>query len=115
MGHTEVMSAEPTERRETLALAAPDARLVDRLVDPDSLERWALNTLTELEASASKSSVLRAAFRVGTDRITEQAMDESYRQLAEQTTEDRSLGYFTTSREQWQPFVAAVKSDEFDS
>ena len=81
------MTAEPTERRETLALAAPDARLVDRLMDPASLERWALHELTELAPDASKSSVLRAAFRVGTDRVAELAMDEGYRQLAEQTTE----------------------------
>lgn len=81
------MTAEPTERRETLALAAPDARLVDRLMDPASLERWALHELTELAPDASKSSMLRAAFRVGTDRVAELAMDEGYRQLAEQTTE----------------------------
>ncbi len=81
------MSAEPTERRETLTLAAPDARLVDRLMDPTSLERWALESLTELGSGPTKSIVLRAAFRVGTDRIVELAMDEGYRQLAEQTTE----------------------------
>lgn len=84
------MSAEPTARRETLALAEVDARLVDRLMDPASLERWALNALTELEASASKATVLRAAFRVGTDRIAELAMDEGYRQLAEQATADEA-------------------------
>lgn len=77
-------------RRETLALAAPDARLVDRLIDPASLERWALHELTELAPDASKSAVLRPTFRVGTDRITELAMDEGYRQLAEQTTEDEA-------------------------
>lgn len=88
MMHTGDMSAEPTARRETLALADPDARLVDKLMDPTSLERWALQTLTEVESSASKSVVLRAAFRVGTDRITETAMDEGYRQLAEQATAD---------------------------
>lgn len=84
------MNAEPTDRRETLALAAPDARLVDRLMDPASLERWALHELTELAPDASKSAVLRAAFRVGTDRITELAMDEGYRQLAEHTTQDEA-------------------------
>ena len=84
------MGTEPTARRETFALAEPDARLVDQLMDPASLQRWALETLTEVKSSASKSSVLRAAFRVGTDRITELAMDEGYRQLAEQTTEDEA-------------------------
>lgn len=98
--HTGVMTAEPTERRETLALAAGDARLVDRLMDPRSLERWALDSLADIESGASKSTVLRAAFRVGTDRIAEMAMDEGYRQLAEQSTadeaaEDRAI---TTSR-----------------
>lgn len=82
------MSAEPTARRETLALADTDARLVDRLMSPTSLERWALETLTEVPSDASKATVLRAAFRIGTDRITEVAMDEGYRQLAEETTED---------------------------
>ena len=82
------MNAEPTARRETLALADGDARLVDRLMDQDSLERWALHTLADLEPSASKSAVLRAAFRVGTDRITELAADEGYRRLAEDATAD---------------------------
>ena len=30
-------------------------------------------------------------------------------------TKDRSLGYFTTSREQWTAFISAVKSDRFSS
>ncbi|GAB3297086.1 DUF397 domain-containing protein [Parasphingorhabdus pacifica] len=29
-------------------------------------------------------------------------------------TKDRSLGYFTTNREQWAAFVDAVKSNRFD-
>lgn len=29
-------------------------------------------------------------------------------------TKDRSLGYFTASREQWAAFLNAVKSDRFD-
>ncbi|GAA2334123.1 hypothetical protein GCM10009854_07090 [Saccharopolyspora halophila] len=29
-------------------------------------------------------------------------------------TKDRSLGYFTASREQWASFLDAVKSDRFD-
>ncbi|GAB2759966.1 hypothetical protein GCM10027174_40620 [Salinifilum aidingensis] len=28
-------------------------------------------------------------------------------------TKDRSLGYFTADRSQWQAFIAAVKSDRF--
>lgn len=81
------MSAEVAGRRETLVLAAPEARLVDRLMDPNSLERWALRVLTEIENSASKAVVLRAAFRAGADRIAQLTMDEGYRQLAEQTIE----------------------------
>lgn len=109
--HTDGMSAEPTARRETLALADPDARLVEKLMDPASLERWALETLADVEHSASKSVVLRAAFRVGTDRITELAMDEGYRQLAEQTTaeeaaDDRAI---VTSRR-----ARAIADGEFD-
>jgi len=69
-----------------LALTDPDARFVDRLMDPTSLERWALENFVEVPAGASKSVVLRAAFRVGTDRILELAMDEGYRQLAEEST-----------------------------
>ncbi|SFE23251.1 hypothetical protein SAMN04487819_109260 [Actinopolyspora alba] len=84
------MIVEPTERRETLALATADARLVDRLMDPTSLERWALESVTGIEPDASKSTVPRAAFRIGTDRITEIAMDEGYRQLAEQSTTEES-------------------------
>ena len=90
MMHTYGMNAEPTSPRETLALPATDARLVDKLMDPSSLERWALSTLTEIEPGASKSSVLRAAFHVGLDRITDLAMDEGYRQLAAQTTESEA-------------------------
>ncbi|RCW46944.1 uncharacterized protein DUF397 [Halopolyspora algeriensis] len=30
-------------------------------------------------------------------------------------TKDRSLGYFTANRKQWQAFVAAVKSDRFSA
>lgn len=90
------MGSEPTARRETLALPATDARLVDKLMDPASLERWALDSLTGVEPGSSKSTVLRAAFHVGVDRITEAAMDEGYRRLAEQTTaeeaaEERSI------------------------
>lgn len=98
--HTGSMSAEPTERRETLALATADARLVDRLMDPTSLERWALESVTDIEPDASKATVLRTAFRVGTDRITEVAMDEGYRQLAEQTTDEEAADdrAITTSR-----------------
>jgi hypothetical protein len=77
-------------RRETLALPAPDATLVDKLMDPSSLERWALENLDDVAPDSSKATVLRAAFHVGTDRITELAMDEGYRQLAEQTTAEEA-------------------------
>jgi phosphoribosyl-dephospho-CoA transferase len=77
-------------RRETLALPAPDATLVDKLMDPASLERWALETLADVQPGASKATVLRAAFHIGADRITELAMDEGYRRLAEQTTEEEA-------------------------
>ncbi|NHD19540.1 MULTISPECIES: hypothetical protein [Actinopolyspora] len=69
---------------------AADARLVDRLMDPTSLERWALESVSDIEPEASKSTVRRAAFRIGTDRITEIAMDEGHRQLAEQTTAEEA-------------------------
>jgi hypothetical protein len=75
-------------RRETLALPTRDATFVDKLMDPDSLERWALENLADVAPRSSKATVLRAAFHVGTDRITDLAMDEGYRQLAEQTTEE---------------------------
>lgn len=88
--HIGLMSAEPTARRETLALAGSDVRLVDRLMDPTSLERWALEALSDVAASASKSAVLRAGFRVRTDHIAEAAMDEGYRQLAQRTTADEA-------------------------
>ncbi len=59
-------------------------------MDPTSLERWALELLTDVSRASSKATVLRAAFHVGADRITELAMDEGYRQLAEQTTEEEA-------------------------
>lgn len=83
--HTGGMSADAA-RRETLSLPASDARLVDKLMIADSLERWALQQLTEVEANASKSAVLRAAFHAGVDRIADLALDEGYRRLAEQVT-----------------------------
>ncbi len=82
------MKGEPVDRRETLALPVRDVRFVDRLMDADSLERWALSTLIEVEPDASKATVLLAAFHVGTDRISELALDEGYRRLAEQATEE---------------------------
>lgn len=76
-----------TSRRETLTLPAQDARFVDRLMDPVSLERWALHQLAG-DVGDSKAAILRAAFHVGIDRIVELALDEGYRQIAEATTDD---------------------------
>jgi hypothetical protein len=82
------MAVDPAAgRRETLTLPAQDARLVDRLMDSASLERWALRQLAG-EVGDSKASILRAAFHIGIDRIAELALDEGYRQLAESATED---------------------------
>lgn len=96
-------------RRETLTLPAQDARLVDRLMDATSLERWALHQLAG-DVGDSKAAILRAAFHVGVDRIVELALDEGYRQLAETTTEaehadDRRI---TASRRR----RAAARGDE---
>lgn len=88
MWHTCRVTIDPAGgRRETLTLPAQDARLVDRLMDPASLERWALTQLAG-NVGDSKAALLRAAFHVGLDRIAELALDEGYRQLAESTTED---------------------------
>lgn len=84
------MSAEPTARRETLPLADIDARLVDRLMDKSSLERWALEQSADINDQTSKSLVLRAAFRIGTDRIRAEAMQEGYRRLAEQESDQEA-------------------------
>lgn len=82
------MTTDPaTGRRETLTLPAQDARLVDRLMDPASLERWALSQLAG-DVGESKAAVLRSAFHVGIDRIVELALDEGYRQLAATTSEE---------------------------
>lgn len=82
------MTADPAAgRRETLTLPAQDARLVDRLMDTTSLERWALRQLAG-EVGDSKAAILRAAFHVGLDRIVEHALDEGYRQLAASTSEE---------------------------
>lgn len=84
-----------TSRRETLTLPEQDARLVDRLMDPASLERWALGQLAG-DVGDSKAAILCAAFHVGIDRIMERALDEGYRQIAaeatdEEHTEDRRI------------------------
>ncbi|MPZ01129.1 MAG: hypothetical protein GEU97_24830 [Actinophytocola sp.] len=82
------MTTDPApSRRETLTLPAQDARFVDRLMDPASLERWALHQLAG-DVGDSKAAILRAAFHVGIDRIVELALDEGYRQIAEATTEE---------------------------
>lgn len=108
--HNGAMTIDPAAgRRETLTLPAQDARFVDRLMDPKSLERWALHQLAG-KVGDSKAAILRAAFHVGVDRIAELALDEGYRQLAEATTEaeiaeDRAI---TASRRR----RAAARGDE---
>jgi urease accessory protein UreF len=83
------MTTDAASRRETLTLPAQEARMVDRLMDAESLERWALEQLAGGVGTA-KAAVLRAAFHVGIDRIQELAMDEGYRRLAESTTEQEA-------------------------
>ncbi|WP_114452219.1 hypothetical protein [Halopolyspora algeriensis] len=80
------MSAE-TVRRESLPLTESDATIVDKLMNPHSLERWALNQLAE-NVGTTKAAVLRTAFHIGLDRIVETAQDEGYRRLAESMTEE---------------------------
>lgn len=99
------MNQEPIERRESVPLTAGDVRVVDRLTDPTSLERYALDLLSHGETTTvtSKASLLRAAFRIGIDPISDKAGELGYQQLAESMTADETAEDATITRTRRQP------------
>ena len=67
-------------RRESIPLTEDDLAVLERLLQTSSLERRALEQLSE-EVGESKASVLHALLVVGIDAVRERAREDGYLEL----------------------------------
>ncbi|MEV6604840.1 hypothetical protein [Kutzneria sp. NPDC051319] len=77
-------------RRESIPLTEDDLAVLERLLQSSSLERRALEQLSE-EVGDSKAALLHALLVVGIDAVRERAREDGYRELmASQDAEDKA-------------------------
>jgi len=75
-------------RRESIPLTEDDLAVLERLLQSSSLERRALEQLSE-EVGDSKAALLHALLVVGIDAVRERAREDGYHELmASQDTDD---------------------------
>ena len=67
-------------RRESIPLTDDDLAILERLLQTSSLERRALEQLSE-EVGESKAAVLHALLLVGIDAVRERAREDGYLEL----------------------------------
>ncbi|EWM12962.1 hypothetical protein KUTG_03266 [Kutzneria sp. 744] len=78
MRHTSAMST--AARRESIPLTDADLAVLERLLQSSSLERRALEQLSD-EVGDSKAAVLHALLVLGLDAVRERAREDGYREL----------------------------------
>ena len=74
------MAMSTAARRESIPLTEDDLAVLERLLQSSSLERRALEELSE-EVGDSKAAVLHALLVVGIDAVRERAREDGYREL----------------------------------
>ncbi|HEY0499904.1 MAG TPA: hypothetical protein VGD48_29435 [Kutzneria sp.] len=67
-------------RRESIPLTEDDLAVLERLLQSSSLERRALEQLSD-EVGDSKAALLHALLVVGIDAVRERAREDGYREL----------------------------------
>ncbi len=86
-------------RRESIPLTEDDLAVLERLLQSSSLERRALEQLSD-EVGDSKAALLHALLAVGIDAVRERAREDGYRELLVSRDADDEAEIRTARRRQ---------------